>query len=401
MALWGVKFCMMKEYIVSIKIGNYKTSAWVVGFDQRFRVCGEVLKLRPGNYHSEQQLYTVVYDDGVGNISNDPINGETVFGFIRKIDELRCDGKACNALTAFIKSLYVLMLKYNDILKVDGKGCTNFYLCVTYPSNWTKKEGQDYAYFLNDALKSFGVEVMWAINESIAAYANCYLQDVSLRNVDKCVLVIDYGSTAINYTVMHCGIVVPELSWSDYSLGASNIEKIILAEYSKQEEFQKAYQKTMDKLRCDALESVNILSELLLEIRKAKENCVIEGYYPDFTFQLNVIQRHDILARYDPNWIRDKRTYLFDYECNMDEVLNDYKVELLQSFRNISKKMFQFGGLQADRVVLYGGGTLMPWVKSIVMDGFATKKVFMCDPMPEARGGAIYAREKLLNVTKW
>ena len=41
--------------------------------------------------------------------------------------------------------------------------------------------------------------------------------------------------------------------------------------------------------------------------------------------------------------------------------------------------MFQFGGLQADRVVLYGGGTLMPWVKSIVMDGFATKKVFMCD----------------------
>lgn len=392
---------MMKEYIVSIKIGNYKTSAWVVGFDKRFAVCGDVLKLRPGNYCSEQRLYTVVYDDGVGNISNDPIDGEPVFGFIRKIDELRCDGKACNALTAFIKSLYVLMLKYNDILKVDGKGSTNFYLCVTYPSNWTKKEGQDYAYFLNDALKPFGVEVKWAINESIAAYANYYLQDVSQKNVDKCVLLIDYGPTAINYTVMHYGKVVPELSWSDYSLGASNIEKIILADYSKQERFQEVYQKTMDKLRSDALESVNILLELLFEIRKAKENCVIEGYYPDFTFQLNVIQRHDILARYDPNWIRDKMTYLFDYECNMDEVLNDYKVELLQSFRNISKKMFQFGGLQADRVVLYGGGTLMPWVKSIVMDGFATKKVFMCDPMPEARGGAIYAREKLLNVVKY
>ena len=63
--------------------------------------------------------------------------------------------------------------------------------------------------------------------------------------------------------------------------------------------------------------------------------------------------------------------------------------------------MFQFGGLQADSVVFYGGGTLIPWVKSIVMDGFATKKVFMCDPMPEARGGAIYAREKLLNVVKY
>ena len=390
----------MKEYIVSIKIGNYKTSAWVIGIDKRFGAYGDVLKLK-GCYRSDQQLNTVVYDDGVGNFSYETYIGELVFGFIRKIDVLRCDGKACKALTAFIKSLYVLMLKYNDILKVDGNGSTNFYLCVTYPSNWTKKEGQDYACFLNDALKPFGVEITWAINESIAAYANYYLQDVSLKNVDKCVLLIDYGPTAINYTVMHYGIVVPELSWSDYSLGASNIEKIILADYSKQERFQEVYQKTMDKLRSDALESVNILLELLFEIRKAKENCVIEGYYPDFTFQLNVIQRHDILARYDPNWIRDKMTYLFDYECNMDKVLNDYKVELLQSFRNISKKMFQFGGLQADRVVLYGGGTLMPWVKSIVMDGFATKKVFMCDPMPEARGGAIYAREKLLNVVKY
>lgn len=391
----------MKEYIVSIKIGNYKTSAWVVGFDKRFAVCGDVLKLRMSNNMMFQQINTVVYDDGVGNISNDPIDGEPVFGFIRKIDKLRCDGKACKALTAFIKSLYVLMLKYNDILKVDGNGCTNFYLCVTYPSNWTKEEGQDYANFLNDALKPFGVEIMWAINESIAAYANYYLQDVSLKNVDKCVLLIDYGPTAINYTVMHCGIVVPELSWSDYSLGASNIEKIILADYSKQERFQKVYQKTMDKLRCDALESVNILSELLFEIRKAKEKCVIEGYYPNLTFQHNLIQRHDFLVRSDQNWRRNRMSYIFDYECNMDEVLNDYKAELLQSFRNISKKMSHFGGLQADSVVLYGGGSLMPWVKSIVMDGFATKKVFMCDPMPEARGGAIYAREKLLNVVKY
>lgn len=391
---------MMKEYIVSIKIGNYKTSAWVVGFDQRFAVCGDVLKLRMSNNMMSQQINTVVYDDGAGNFSNGPL-GELVFGFIRKIDKLRCDGKACKALTAFIKSLYVLMLKYNNILKVDGKGSTNFYLCVTYPSNWTKEEGQDYAYFLNDALKPFGVEVKWAINESIAAYANYYLQDVSLRNVDKCVLLIDYGPTAINYTVMHYGIVVPELSWSDYSLGASNIENIILADYSKQEGFQEVYQKTMDKLQSDALESVNILLELLFEIRKAKENCVIEGYYPDCTFQLNVIQRHDILVRSDLNWRRDRRTYLFDYECNMDEVLNDYKADVLKSFKKTSKKMSHFGGLHADSVILYGGGSLMPWVKSIVMDVFATKKVFMCDPMPEARGGALYAREKLLNVVKY
>ena len=174
-----------------------------------------------------------------------------------------------------------------------------------------------------------------------------------------------------------------------------------MADYSKQEGFQEVYQKTMDKLRSDALESVNILLELLFEIRKAKENCVIEGYYPNLTFLHNVIQRHCISVRSDPNRRRYRSSYIFDYECNMDEVLNDYKAELLQSFRNISMKMSQFGGLQADSVVLYGGGSLMPWVKSIVMDGFATKKVFMCDPMPEARGGALYAREKLLNVVKY
>lgn len=57
---------MMKEYIVSIKNGNYKTSAWVVGFDKRFGAYGDVLKLK-GCYRSDQQLNTVVYDDGVGN----------------------------------------------------------------------------------------------------------------------------------------------------------------------------------------------------------------------------------------------------------------------------------------------------------------------------------------------
>lgn len=61
MALWGVKFCMMKEYIVSIKIGNYKTSAWVVGFDKRFAVCGDVLKLRMSNNMMFQQMKVRIF----------------------------------------------------------------------------------------------------------------------------------------------------------------------------------------------------------------------------------------------------------------------------------------------------------------------------------------------------
>lgn len=55
--------------------------------------------------------------------------------------------------------------------------------------------------------------------------------------------------------------------------------------------------------------------------------------------------------------------------------------------------MFQFGGLQADSVVLYGGGTLMPWVKSIVMDGFATKK-YLCVTLCRKQEEVLYMPEK-------
>ena len=54
----------------------------------------------------------------------------------------------------------------------------------------------EYVNFFNEALKEFGVEVMWVINESDAAY---FSHGSTSEFADKCVLIIDYGSSTIDY----------------------------------------------------------------------------------------------------------------------------------------------------------------------------------------------------------
>lgn len=81
---------------------------------------------------------------------------------------------------------------------------------------------------------------MWVINESDAAY---FSHGSTSEFADKCVLIIDYGSSTIDYTLMYNGKKISDDQWSNDYLGASNIEKSILMEYSSQEEYQEVYQK--------------------------------------------------------------------------------------------------------------------------------------------------------------
>ena len=387
---------MRKEYIVAVDFGHGETSAWIVPMENQMEHQGDALKLRTSNKVELRTIYSVIYQDKNGNFSLDNTDGNVIGGFKKKVCDLRKDTQKYKAYTEFIKAIYKRLLNMNDDrLHSDGEGNTNFYLCIACPTKWSNDDRIEYVNFFNEALKEFGVEVMWVINESDAAY---FSHGSTSEFADKCVLIIDYGSSTIDYTLMYNGKKISDDQWSNDYLGASNIEKSILMEYSSQEEYQEVYQKTEDKLRHDALGWLHIQPEVLFEIRKAKENCVIEGYYPDFMLRHNVIQRHDILVGSDPNWRSKRKSYLFDYECDMDECLVDYKEGVYTSFANLAGHISQkLKGSNVDTVIMSGGASLMPWVKEMVKSTFPTAEIKLDNnaSFVVSKGAALYARDQI------
>ena len=387
---------MRKEYIVAVDFGHGETSAWIVPMDNQMDHQGDALKLRISNNVQLRTIYSVIYQGENGNFSLDDIGGNVIGAFKKKVCDLRNDTQKFRAYTEFIKAIYKRLLDMNDDrLHYDGEGNTNFYLCIACPTKWSNDDRIEYVKFFNEALNEFGVEVMWVINESDAAY---FSHGSTSEFADKCVLIIDYGSSTIDYTLMYKGKKISDDQWSNDYLGASNIEKSILMEYSSQKDYQEVYQKTEDKLRHYALGWVDIQPEVLFEIRKAKENCVIEGYYPDFMLRHNVIPRHTILVRSDPNWRRDRMSYLFDYECDMDKCLRDYKDGVRSSFTNLAKNISQkLKDQKVDTVIMSGGASLMPWVKEMVKSTFPTAEIKLDNnaSFVVSKGAALYARDQI------
>lgn len=387
---------MRKEYIVAVDFGHGETSAWIVPMDNNnMSYEGEALKLKNSNAVELRTIYSVIFQDKNGNFSLDNTDGNVIGAFKKKVGDLKNDTQKYKAYTAFIKAIYKRLLNMNDYLHSDGKGNTNFYLCIACPTKWSNDDRIEYVNFFNEALNEFGVEVMWVINESDAAY---FSHGSTSEFADKCVLIIDYGSSTIDYTLMYKGKKISDDQWSNDYLGASNIEKSILMEYSSQEEYQEVYQKTENKLRHDALGWVDIQPEVLFEIRKAKENCVIDGYYPNFMLNHNVIQRHDIFVKSDPNWKSSKKSYLFDYECDMDKFLDDYKDGVHSSFANLAGNISQkLKGSNVDTVIMSGGASLMPWVKEMVKSTFPTAEIKLDNnaSFVVSKGAALYARDQI------
>lgn len=387
---------MRKEYIVAVDFGHGETSAWIVPMENQMEHQGDALKLRTSNKVELRTIYSVIYQDKNGNFSLDNTDGNVIGGFKKKVCDLRKDTQKYKAYTEFIKAIYKRLLNMNDDrLHSDGEGNTNFYLCIACPTKWSNDDRIEYVNFFNEALKEFGVEVMWVINESDAAY---FSHGSTSEFADKCVLIIDYGSSTIDYTLMYKGKKISDDQWSNDYLGASNIEKSILMEYSSQKDYQEVYQKTEEKLRHDALGWLHIQPEVLLEIRKAKEYCVIEGYYPIFMLKHNVIQKHDILVRSDPNWRSKRKSYLFDYECDMDECLVDYKEGVYTSFANLAGHISQkLKGSNVDTVIMSGGASLMPWVKEMVKSTFPTAEIKLDNnaSFVVSKGAALYARDQI------
>lgn len=266
---------MEKKYIVGVDFGHGETAAWVVpiGTDAIVKEDGQPLMIRKSNKNeSERKIDSVVYigDDGsFGANEGECPNSTMVNEFKGRIRNL--DDSHKNAYKSFIQMVYERIINQNDMLKQDGKE-SNFYFQIACPTNWNEADKIDYINFFNDALSQYGVHIDYLMNESDAAYF-CFNKTVS-SSKDDVVLVVDYGSSTIDYTVVQGSKKVSDDNWSSPTLGASEIEKTILASYMSRNEteFQNTRSNIVNILSSEyPLIANSLVSRIEYAIRKQKE----------------------------------------------------------------------------------------------------------------------------------
>ena len=387
---------MEKQYIVGIDFGHGETSAWVVPLNLTTdAIIGESLKLKATNKESERSYYSVIYSKPNGSYSLDDLQGNIIAGFKDKVSVLDQpqNAKRREAYIEYIKQIYARLLKHNTALKVDNNGDTNFYLCIACPTKWNQDDKDAYIKFFNEALSEFGIEVMWVINESDAAYFSHGSID---KYANKCVLIIDYGSSTIDYTVVYQGKKISDDNWSN-RLGASNVEESILNECRNTGDYQEKVENTKSKLTEIGANFIDINSCVKFEIRKAKEYSVTYGYYPNLEVNYNLIGQQTSYGSTD-TFKAEKRRYKFEIDCQIDKSIAKYQDKVVEDFKKLKTEIqTRIGKQKIDYVILSGGACQMPWVSDVVNEIFEPLNIEIDNQASfvVAKGIALYARTQM------
>lgn len=387
---------MEKQYIVGIDFGHGETSAWVAPLNLTTdAIIGESLKLKATNKESERSYYSVIYSKSNGSYSLDDLQGNIIAGFKDKVSVLDQpqNEKRREAYTEYIRQIYARLLKHNTTLKVDNNGDTNFYLCIACPTKWNQDDKDAYIEFFNEALSEFGIEVMWVINESDAAYFSHGSID---KYANKCVLIIDYGSSTIDYTVVYQGKKISDDNWSN-RLGASNVEESILNECRNTGDYQEKVENTKSKLTEIGANFIDINSCVKFEIRKAKEYSVTYGYYPNLEVNYNLIGQQTSYGSTDA-FKAEKRKYKFEIDCQIDKSIAKYQEKVVDDFKQLKSEIQKrIGNQKIDYVILSGGACQMPWVSDVVNEIFEPLNIEIDNQASfvVAKGIALYARTQM------
>lgn len=379
---------MSKKYIVGVDFGHGETAAWVVPIvgTSGLGTDGESVRLKATNIVNERVMPSVVFYNQNGGYSLEMTMGSSIIGKMKsRVSDLRKKPKVMAAYQAYIKLVVEAIIKHNTILTLkdvdDDK--PNFYICMASPTQWNDQDKNEYLQFFNDALADLGISFEWIINESDAAF----FSHNKVVSQDDVALVIDFGSSTIDYTVMHKGKKVSNDDWSNAQLGAGNIEGAILESYRAKdyEGFQHSYHGTEELLESTGNSHIDINNVLDFECRRVKEesytlaqnNTALDyhlGYYTGLNTQF--------------------RKFRFEYDFVMSEITSDYRKAVQRDIENLKAKIKSTTGKSVNKVILSGGACIMNWVAIMAMSIFPNAKI-IDDRNPSyvvARGIALYAR---------
>ena len=384
----------MKKYIVGIDFGNGETSAWCTPINDNTpntQSSGSV-RLMNANAPGERKIRTAIKLTKDGRFSTtEP--GAVLIGLKSKISAL--DKQKKSAYKAFIKDIYKRIIVNNPHLVDNGNGDSNFYICIASPTKWNEEDQQEYIRFFNNALTEFHQEVLWVINESDAAY-------FAHRDDNKNVLVVDFGSSTIDYTLISHGMKVSDDKWSNDYLGAREIERAMLESYRTfpNSNFQQAKLATEQVLRQTGNSFYDVRATLEYELRKEKERAYT-NYYPN-----NPRRPYDYKFSYDFYYdtgeiIFDDEQYNFKHKGffrGENGVCEAYIKAVRDDFAELKDKIKRSGISNIDKIILSGGACIMSWVKEEIINVFGKDVEIIKDDDPEyvvSKGIALYAKAQI------
>lgn len=367
-------YCVMKQYIVGIDFGDGETTA---SYADVASGNVEYVLIRRSTDIELNKIPSIVMKGNDGQYAISLPDGQLVLSFKTKVSpNLSQDDPNAEkqlAFEAFIRDV-VGHIKANhsgDIFMDENE----VILYIAAPTKWSEEDKANYRAFVENAV---GCKVGWVINESDAAY----FSKRSSVAPDSVALIIDYGSSTIDFTLMSKGRKL-DIDLLSTDFGANRIEDIILADMQEGEKAGKY--ESMKSLADEALkrsgkEGMDISPYLKLSIRKAKEKAYTffsahRNKYSDMYIEGDW-KLFDDVPNADPN-----KEIVFEYEFK-ESGLNDYKNSVTAHFSMVKGQVEDKYGQKIDTVILSGGGAMMLWVEDAVRNVWGEEVKIITDEHP-------------------
>ena len=300
----------------------------------------------------------------------------------------------------YICEIYSNIISNNRDLKPDPNNC-NFVVYIACPSGWNEEQVVAYKDFVRNLNTRHGrIPLADIVRESDAAYVHVRKTDKLLENcgtepIENCgtepkVLVIDYGSSTIDFTWFGGDIPIHD----GKPLGASCVEKILFDYMYNHEKCAKlAFKEALKK--CQRLSRGDLEKIVVYALREVKEifyNQLLEDGDNENFAQINSIplaywiqQANGLTFGFDnPNQTYD-RIKMRDILNSKDECLakekpngegyyydnRSYIDRVKNAFEDFNNKSEVTG---VDYVILTGGASCMDFVDELVSEVYHVSK---------------------------
>lgn len=250
----------------------------------------------------------------------------------------------------------------NNPLHVSQDGGTDFLVYIACPSGWNDEQIEAYKEFTNSTCN---IPVVDIVKESRAAYiAARRTVGGGIRTQGGNVLVIDYGSSTIDFTYFNNDSRFEPVH-EGYKLGARIIEETFL-KYLKEQESEAYENISLVEENCGSIKGNNVL---LYVIRKLKEEYFSSPNQERFELSIDlsrILLDKSLRGRY--------------IEPSSGEGYSKQKVlEILSAYINDLANMLddfltKEGVSSIDKVILTGGASRMFFFKELVSQKYEVSK---------------------------
>lgn len=374
------------DYYIGIDFGHGETTvSRVPGYN------GELVSqiaIRDGNRQQDKKIISAVCkrnnEWSLVYGSEDFKSPDLREGFKAMITKMKYEDK--ESMREFAKIVFKTILDNDRDLSYDPNNPDgrNFSLGIACPSDWVKdnhKAPQDY---LNFFRHTCNLPIDCCIRESDAAFFTKFFK---YKETDNNVLVIDIGSSTIDFTTYANSKCIEECCWGANS-GAHLIEDALI-----------------DQLKCDSkimsnISKVNefraskgygdVTSAISLFLRKNKEE-----YFTEKQRKFSLMLSFADLAPGWPGSPWDVCIGLSKTNDEFEQIISGYKQGIRQVLENAKIKLCQ-NGIRLTHILLSGGASRMPFIMKYAEDIFGEDIKIDRDQQPEcvvSNGIALYAQD--------